>query len=333
MVAALAVAHTSPVADLPLCRRPLAETMSRALRLAPKAESEGYATPDAETLRRVKRSLKRLLAGKAERAFREALVGGYWLCRNEDDVAVGVPAIPGVGRAIFAWRPAEDARPLILEAPHPRYDVGTGRQAVDLFEAVRARVLIVAGTHRCANSLESGCDGASNACGNLTGFGGFRESDMAHALGSVFMGVHRFFADAYPEDLVVSVHGMSFPGVSVSDGTLVPADEKSPVARLSEALKVAFPEEEITVCNAYPGGKLDHRLCGTTNVQGRYLNGIVLDACSETATRSAGRFLHMEQSQAVRAEWPRVADALEQILEPLPEQEAPEEDAPRLVER
>jgi hypothetical protein len=137
---------------------------------------------------------------------------------------------------------------------------------------------------------------------------------MAHSLGSVFMGVHRFFAESFPDDLIVSLHGMGKGGISLSDGTTFPTTEHAPVARFAQALKVVFPDERITTCNEYPGAKVDQRLCGTTNVQGRHVNGIVLDACSEMATKSAGRFIHVEQSLAVRKSWTRVADAFEQIL-------------------
>lgn len=138
---------------------------------------------------------------------------------------------------------------------------------------------------------------------------------MAHALGSVFMGVHRFFAETFPADVVLSLHGMGQGGISISDGTTFPTSEEALVARLAGALRVVFPDEHITTCNEYPGANVDQRLCGTTNVQGRHMNGIVLDACIATATRSAGRFLHVEQSLAVRKSWERVADAFEQVLQ------------------
>ena len=300
---------------LPLCRRPVSELVRATVKLGPRADSDTYASPGEPTVRHVVRGLVRLLEGDSERAFKDALVGGYWLCRGaseqDEGLVLGTPAIPNSGHGVFVWRSDENAKPMIVEAPHPRFDLLTERQALELFNALRARVLIVASTHRCASSLESGCDGDGDVCGRSDGP---PESDMAHALGTVFMGVHRFFAERFPDDLVVSLHGMGKRGISLSDGTTFPTHENAPVARFAKALQVVFPDEHITTCNEFPGAKVDQRLCGTTNVQGRHINGIVVDACSEMATQSAGRFIHVEQSLAVRKSWERVADAFEQLL-------------------
>jgi len=299
---------------LPICKRSIAELVRGTVKLGPKADSDLYQSPGEPTVRYVVRALQRLLEGDSDRAFKDALVGGYWLCRGEggeEGQVLGTPAIPNSGHGVFIWRSDEGSRPLIVEVPHPRYDRFTERQGLELFNALRARVFIVASTHRCASTMESGCDSDADICGRGEGP---PESDMAHALGSVFMNVHRFYAETFPEDLVVSLHGMGKGGISVSDGTTFPTHDSAPVARFAKALQVVFPDEHITSCNEFPGAKVDQRLCGTTNVQGRHVNGIVLDACSEMATRSAGRFIHIEQSLAVRKSWERVADAFEQIL-------------------
>ncbi len=309
-----ALAEAPDLLAIPYCRRSIAETVRGAVKLGPQADSDSYAAPDESTVRHVRRALERMLAGDAERAFHDALIGGYWLCRGTEDeegLVLGVPAIPNSGHAVFVWRADPNARRLIVEAPHPRYDLFTERQGLELFKAVRARALIIATTHRCASSLESGCDGSTGICGHGEGP---TESDMAHSLGSVFNGLHRFFADAFPDDLVVSLHGMGKGGISISDGTTLPTTDGAVVARFASALRVVFPDEHITTCNAYPGAKVDQRLCGTTNVQGRFVNGILLDACTDTATKSAGRFLHVEQSLAVRKSWERMADAFQEVL-------------------
>jgi hypothetical protein len=70
----------------------------------------------------------------------------------------------------------------------------------------------------------------------------------------------------------------------------------------------------VTTCNAYDGALVEERLCGTTNVQGRDLNGEDLDVCSEAPSRASERFLHLEQSLSVRARWPAVIDALDRIV-------------------
>jgi hypothetical protein len=314
LLAGQARAEGDALVGLPLCRRPVAELVRSTVKLGPRADSDAYASPGEPTVRHVVRALQRLLEGDSDRAFKDALVGGYWLCRGEgkdEGLVLGAPAIPNSGHGVFVWRADDGARPMIVEAPHPRFDLLTERQGLELFAALRARVFIVASTHRCASTMDSGCDGDADICGRGEGP---PESDMAHALGSVFMGVHQFFAERFPEDLVVSLHGMGKGGISVSDGTTFPTHDEAPVARFAKALQVVFPDEHITSCNEFTGAKVDQRLCGTTNVQGRHVNGIVVDACSEMATKSAGRFLHIEQSLAVRKSWERMADAFEQIL-------------------
>ncbi len=54
---------------------------------------------------------------------------------------------------------------------------------------------------------------------------------------------------------------------------------------------------------------VDARLCGTTNVQGRHLNG-ASQPCTEAAASASGRFIHLEQSAAVRAQAELVIAAL-----------------------
>lgn len=294
---------------LPQCPHPLRATVQSYLSLAPSMESERYTVPDEDGLSAMDDALTFLMDGKQVDAFHAALVGGYWLCARAD-VIVGVPAIPGFGHAVFAYRPMGGA-PLILEAPHPRYDRTTGAQAVRLFQHLDARLLVVAGTHRCANAAVSGCEGETEVCGTSDGY---RESDMAHAEQSMFMTIHRAFTDRHYDDLVVSIHGMGEPGVSISDGTTLATTATSAVARLAGALREAFPRERITTCNAYEGAKVAERLCGTTNVQGRHLNGAVINACTSSAYSSTGRFLHLEQSRKVRNRWRKVAAALRAVL-------------------
>ena len=65
--------------------------------------------------------------------------------------------------------------PLIIEVPHPVADWFTDPQAVTIFRQSRARALLVAGTHRCANSDFSTCTGQTWACGPLEAY---RVSDV-----------------------------------------------------------------------------------------------------------------------------------------------------------
>jgi hypothetical protein len=136
---------------------------------------------------------------------------------------------------------------------------------------------------------------------------------MAHVTESTFQAAHEALAEAHPADWVLSVHGMSGDGVSLSDGTTLPGDGSSAAARVGVAMVAALPEEYVTSCNDWPGAVVDARLCGTTNTQGRHVNGAA-DPCEDAATAAAGRFVHMEQSPAVRGQQGAVIGALRAAL-------------------
>ncbi|MCP4808669.1 MAG: hypothetical protein GY884_25290 [Proteobacteria bacterium] len=76
---------------------------------------------------------------------------------------------------------------------------------------------------------------------------------------------------------------------------------------MAEALAAHF--EGVTTCNELAGATVEQRKCGTTNVQGRQLNGSK-EPCEEAAETASGRFLHLEQSSVVRQDLAGVVAAL-----------------------
>ncbi len=283
----------------------------------PGAASDGYLVPGDDTLEALSASFEALSAGDAELAQAEVAVVGYEVCRGdgaEAGTALWRPLVAGSGRALFAWR-AVGARPLIVGVPHPWFEVDVLAEGVEAFDRMDARGLVVAGTHRCANVAESPCDGTTDVCGEDAA--PYRESDMAHVVDSVYQVAHELLSDQHEEAWVVSLHGMAADGVSLSDGTHEPADPGDPIVALYDALETALPGEYVTACSEFDGAVVDERLCGTTNAQGRYVNGSG-DACSEAAAASSARFLHLEQSPDVRDDFDRVLDAMDSVL-PTPE--------------
>lgn len=99
-------------------------------------------------------------------------------------------------------------------------------------------------------------------------------------------------------------------GISLSNGTSSPVAADSPVAKLASAL-VSEGISDVTACNEGAGVPRELHLCGGTNVQGRYVNESP-DACTEGAPAATDRFIHMEQSRAVRDDPDRVRAAFEQ---------------------
>jgi len=234
---------------------------------------------------------------------------GYRVCVGEGPQAgltLFEPLALDEGRARVVVRPA--GAPVILEAPHPRFDTTTLEQSIDLFEALGARALIASGTHRCAGTTPSGCDGTTSACGAPAPY---RDSDPAHQIVSMFHAAHVALSEIFSDAVVVSVHGFGQDGASVSDGTTADVDADAPSARLAAAL--AARVADVTSCNDGAGVPVDVRLCGTTNTQGRHLNGSP-DACLEPGSTTRGRFIHLEQSRAVRDDRESVIAAFRDAL-------------------
>ena len=303
-----------PTLGLPACEGSVLAAFTLAEIEPPGADSDDYLVPGADTLEAIFASVETLIGqGEAELAAAQVAVVGYELCRGEGDeagTALWRPIVAGSGRALFAWR-AVGARPLIVGVPHPSLEQHTLAEGVAMFDRLDARALIASGTHRCANLAEAGCDGTTSVCGDADA--PYRISDMAHSADTIFQVAHELFADLFEEDQVLSLHGMSGDGISLSNGTIDPTDADSPEGRLAAALAGTFPGEYVTVCNEHDGATLDQRLCGGTNVQGRYVNGSATP-CTQEAPAASHRFWHLEQSLDVREEADEVIEAIGSVL-------------------
>jgi hypothetical protein len=276
----------------------------------PLKGSDGYQVPNPEQIAAMDSALYALIDSKNTLALTEAAAFGYRLCEGAGDeagIVLGEPVEPGTGQARFLWR-RNPARGFIIGAPHPLYDSATLTESVALFEQVGARLLVVSGTHRCANAEVSACDGTTSTCDGTKN--PFRQSDMAHVTLSLFQAVHQRFIDTFPDDWVLSVHGMAADGISLSTGAGGETGETTAVGRIYKAFAVNYPEAYVTSCNAFDGAVVDERLCGTTNTQGRHVNGSE-SPCTESASFDSGRFVHLEQSKVFRNDPSGVAAVLQ----------------------
>lgn len=322
---AMVQAKVEPEAPVPgLCRLP--DVFATDALDISEGQTDTYVVPDEARRQALHEALSALAVGAIGSATEAARRAQYEVCTDGSVAMLRPLDRTGQARIAVHLRPNED---LILEAPHPFFDFGTLEQARQLFDLLEARALIASGTHRCA-STAAGCEGRSNACGEP---GGFRMSDAAHAVNGTFHTAHIALGEAFPSAHVVSLHGHRESGVRISNGTTFPVDSESPVTRLVMALRM-MRVRPISACN--PGARvpLRSRLCGTTNVQGRQLNGSP-DACEQAAPEASGRFIHFEQGRHVRARTPDLARAFRlafhrwrgEYLVPVHEREA--EPAPR----
>jgi hypothetical protein len=309
-----------PIPTLPDCTAELFTLLSNDVLQPPRPASEGYDHPTGRAADALRHSIRSLVDGAEQTALESAGAAGYAICRAIEAgplVFVWRPIVAGTGRAVVAWNAHEDARRIIFQAPHPYYDEGTLSQAVIAFRELRSRAVIVAGTHRCANGAPVVCSGVTEVCGDGNRQP-FRVSDMAHNDETMFQAAHIALAEAFEDDRVVSLHGTGRRSGVVSDGTTDAASADALVARLTHALTAAFPDHPTQPCNAWPGGPATTReLCGTTNVQGRHLNGSS-DACMERAPGDPDRtrrFVHLEQSPEMRDHFERVIEVLDAVLD------------------
>ena len=281
------------------CLVTIEEAFSLARIDPPGADSEEYVVPDPAAVSALEVAVRAVIAQDYQQALQRSAEAGYVVCRGTGDHRGSVlfePAGRGTGHAVLAIRLHDEmAVPAMFQAPHIIHDTNTLPQAWAVFEATRARALLASGTHRCASSV-LGCSGSSTSCNRPDE--SYTESDMAHSVTSFFQAAHVAVAQSWPQDFVISLHGMARAGASVSDGTNDPVDARSLVARVAQAL-IDKGIMNVTSCNAGTAAVTEEYLCGSTNTQGRHLNGSA-DACYRGAPTSSGRFLHLEQERSLR---------------------------------
>ena len=298
---------------LPPCAGAVMEAFTSGAIDPPEQGSEGYLPSTEAVMDGLRGAMLAALAGEGDAAL-SALEGtGYEVCLgtgSDEGLVLWHPTESGLGQPVIVWR-GRASTPLILGVPHPNFELGTLPEGVALFGQLTARALIVSGTHRCANAGSSPCEGETSVCGD--GTEPFRESDMSHVVESLFQVSHEVLSDAFPDHWIVSVHGMDGDGISVSDGTTHASHPGAPVAILGAALMDAFPDEEVTSCNDWPGAEVDERFCGEYDVQGRMVNGSNWP-CLVAPSSTSDRFVHLEQSIWIRAQSELVIGAFEVAL-------------------
>ncbi len=167
---------------------------------------------------------------------------------------------------------------VVVEVPHPNYDLGTEEVGLALFRAAPGAVLAIAGTHR----------GAANGAG-----------DVAHRTESMFHAVATGHADrGLPQ---VQLHGFADTSRRGTDVVLSPgAGEVSEPARRAADL---MADTGLRVCRSWA------RDCGNLE-GGRNAQGV-------HAAEARAVFLHVEINRSVRDDrerWGEVVTALAAAL-------------------
>ena len=278
----------------------------------PAFKSEGYVAPGAAEVQHFRDALGHVLAGDYCAAAAAASGAGYELLTIHDTgwnakTLLLLQPEPGAdyGRGLYLVRTGA-GRDLVLEAPHPLYDLRSALVAAEVFQAAGGRALAVAGAHRCANAMPAGCDGTTSVC-NDDDWGPYRESDMAHVDDSFFQVFHEVLSTEQPSTVTVQVHGMASgdddPEFSAGDGTETdnPDEWHLPnllAADLGQRIAAAGSTKPGNSCNREGDENVN---CGKTNMQGRFSNGVEAGKiCITEAASGTGAFVHLELSKELR---------------------------------
>ncbi len=200
-------------------------------------------------------------------------------------------------------------REIAIEVPHPRYEINTPSEGGDIFRLVGARLFIMAGTHRCANSAHSPCDGTSTVCGDNN----YHVSDMAHLAEAAYQVAHEAFTGTYPEGYSFSMHGTvrsSCEDMFLSNGH---ASDSKPLLYDLRDHMLASGDISVGIAGDGISGCTLH---GGTNTQGRYTNGSP-DPCTQGCASTTGHFIHAEQQRRVRdsiAVYSKLVDAIQEVI-------------------
>jgi hypothetical protein len=211
-----------------------------------------------------------------------------------------------LGWGSYLMRAAQPVRELVIEVPHPRYDLGTNEEGVDMFRQLNARALLMAGTHRCANSAYSlaeaqqTSEGTTKACSDSRE--PYRDSDVAHAPQTIFHSTHQLLVPPKGNTLALQLHAhgrTTCPDLFISNTTTIPGNftiQLTQNARTHCAdFSVGYPNDGLSECS----------LVGSSNIQGQYSNSAF----------GPEHFIHLEQSRRLREQPACLIEALKGMIE------------------
>jgi len=238
----------------------------------------------------------------------------------EADDDLNPTAVTGWGTYFFDPSPL---RELSIEVPHPRADQYTERQGFDAFSQLSVRSLLLAGTHRCASRSPSPCTGPTPTCDFV------RASDPPHGATSdprvtnAFQIVHQVISAFMPRTVYLQIHGNIRCGADLlisntdSEFTVAPGGNVERLQASVEAIIINPPDPPLSLraCSSEPEPMCN--LCGTNNIQGRWTNGSMDNACQDPARAlPAEPFIHIEQTPRMREldQDPRHDPPLHQVL-------------------
>ncbi|MFZ4619341.1 MAG: peptidoglycan DD-metalloendopeptidase family protein [Bacteroidota bacterium] len=192
---------------------------------------------------------------------------------------------------MFAYNPSPKRGKLFIQSPHPLYDSNTGQQGIMIFHNNGARAFYVSGTHRCNSTTNTTCDGTTDVCG-----GDYKMSDQAHVVNGPLHQATVTMSTVISQMIVIQNHGF---GKDTGDPDVIMGNGKTTAPTGTDYLDLV--RDNLSSIDPTLVFKLAHvdtdwtTLTGTTNTQGRFINGSV-NPCGTSPSSANGRFLHIEQA-------------------------------------
>jgi hypothetical protein len=287
-------APLTPILNLPTypidsLKGDLGNQLIKLEKFMPGSRSKDYHAPTEEERVVFAEILLLINDGSLKSAGKLAEKNGYKLLRytdQEEDGAVSYLLLEQTpvknGWGMFVVRESGNNN-VIIEAPHPVSDRGSEWVAMDLYRALGARALLVAGAHRTAS-------------------GG--SADVANVAGSIFEAMHQALLYKAPnwggKPLVLQVHGFSTAKHPEYPQVVLGYETGSSVVLETVVLELRSSLEARGISVGLCDGKLWRELCGTKNVQ--------------AASSKGAMFLHMEISEGLRAGDEVLISALREVL-------------------
>ena len=228
---------------------------------------------------------------------------------------------PPWGMVVIARQPKT---PVYLFVSHPVTDDNTAAQGAAVYKGLDASLLMIAGTTRDAFAPMQTPASGTLACPNSLSLDAAHQPRLLFqaALEAVMHVRSGYFSQnlllqnvassqmhsetQLDEYVVVEFHAMAQTSckdvdIFLSSGIVEDNDRhkdrvlENALKAVNQTLRIAWPSKGTRLCH----------LAGTTNIQGRLLNGVPGgEVCHRSASSASNRFLHIEQKI-----WPRSQDA------------------------
>lgn len=289
----------------------------------PGAGQNDYQAPSAQNRQALGQAIEHLLAGAIAKARNQASAFDYEVLLFRDTsqkptdrfylLQAQKPVKHHWGLYAFAKAPLRPS--LILQAPHPKFDLNTGDEAVFCFKRLKARALFLSSVHRCNHTDTSTCSGSTTICDNSPS--PYRISDMAHVVNTGFQEATATANRSLENPVFIQLHGFarssSEPYGYLSNGTR----QKTNQAYANQLAQTLKQTDSVLTFGIAHRDTLSEALWAFNNVQGRLINGSPAP-CRQNATTANGRFLHIEQAlprlRADSSGWRKMLTALRQVF-------------------